>query len=321
MFQIQNRQGTGPMDFVSAWKAVSIVMTGAFGVLGLIKDFKDKDTGKVTGWGRVSLAGIILSSSLGVAAQLKETSDQEKTRVDAAKQTFALLQNTAQAIKGIQRTLSPLTEPVISLDFDTPCSNEMYKPICERVKSTSIHFPLPRGEVFEGLPKLPANIKLKSLIRFYFFQQQKQTDELIKTIRKQPGSEPQSDGVLVGVLWNIDSDLEMECEFALDDENQAVVYPSYTQGDNVRLVLNGTPRFKHNKGTISSILDLRETTIVMFTDKKDWALLDLSMAFKSGQRFSITANKMERIDTLVYRYVYPREFDSGDWEFFGSRFH
>ena len=30
------------MDFVSIWKAASIILTGAFGVLGLLTDFKDK---------------------------------------------------------------------------------------------------------------------------------------------------------------------------------------------------------------------------------------------------------------------------------------
>jgi hypothetical protein len=67
------------MDFVAAWKATSIVLTGAFGILGLLKDFKDKNTGRVTVWGRISLAGILLSTSLGVVAQLKESTDQRKS--------------------------------------------------------------------------------------------------------------------------------------------------------------------------------------------------------------------------------------------------
>jgi len=60
---------------LSYWKAISIVSTGAFGMLGLLKDFKDKKTNKVTRWGYVSLIGIIVSTFLGVAAQLKESTD------------------------------------------------------------------------------------------------------------------------------------------------------------------------------------------------------------------------------------------------------
>lgn len=47
------------MDFVSVWKALSIVVTGAFGILGLLRDFKDKLTNKITSWGKVSLIGIL----------------------------------------------------------------------------------------------------------------------------------------------------------------------------------------------------------------------------------------------------------------------
>jgi hypothetical protein len=56
----------------------SILLTGAFGILGLLKEFKDKETGRITKWGGVSLVGILLSSILGVAAQL-QTSWAEET--------------------------------------------------------------------------------------------------------------------------------------------------------------------------------------------------------------------------------------------------
>jgi hypothetical protein len=65
------------MDFVSAWKASAIVLTGGFGILGL---FKDKDSHKVTVPGYISLVGIIVSTLFGVAAQLKESSDAEKAK-------------------------------------------------------------------------------------------------------------------------------------------------------------------------------------------------------------------------------------------------
>ncbi len=48
------------MDFVSAWKASSIVLTGAFGILGLLTEFKEKQTGKITRWGYISLGGIVI---------------------------------------------------------------------------------------------------------------------------------------------------------------------------------------------------------------------------------------------------------------------
>lgn len=118
------------MDWVSLWKAVSIVLTGAFGVLGLLKDYKDRATGKITIAGRISLVGILLSSTFGVLVQLKERSDQERARAETARQTLALAQNTARTVKDLQRMLSPLEEPRLSFFFTLACNGD-FKDVCE----------------------------------------------------------------------------------------------------------------------------------------------------------------------------------------------
>jgi hypothetical protein len=67
------------MDFVSAWKIISIGSTGAFGILGLVTEFKDPITKRLTRWGMVSLSGTVFSTLLGTAAQFKEASDQQNS--------------------------------------------------------------------------------------------------------------------------------------------------------------------------------------------------------------------------------------------------
>lgn len=47
------------IDFVPAWKAIAIALTGAFGILGLVTEFREpnpkhheqKHTGKISIWG------------------------------------------------------------------------------------------------------------------------------------------------------------------------------------------------------------------------------------------------------------------------------
>jgi len=116
------------MDFVTAWKATSIVLTGAFGVLGLLKDFKDKKTGQVTKWGKLSLAGILLSSGFGVIAQFKESSRQEKSRQATANQTL-------ETVKDLQRILSRLDDLRVNVGFYLPCDNPKYKAFCLAMNS------------------------------------------------------------------------------------------------------------------------------------------------------------------------------------------
>jgi hypothetical protein len=114
------------MDFVSVWKAVSIVLTGAFGMLGLLKSFKDKDTDKITPWGWVSLIGIVLSTSFGTAAQLVESSD-------AAQRSLAISTKTEQGLLDLKRILSPFDVPTIAADFKIDCSGKRFRAFCKRL--------------------------------------------------------------------------------------------------------------------------------------------------------------------------------------------
>jgi hypothetical protein len=109
------------MDFVAAWKAISIALTGAFGILGLATEFKNKHTKKITKWGWVSLVGIIVSSVCGVAAQLKESHD------DAAK-SLDLAQKSSQTLNNIQKLLAPTIEnPRVEAIFTVLCKNQARK--------------------------------------------------------------------------------------------------------------------------------------------------------------------------------------------------
>lgn len=107
------------MDFVAAWKAISIVFTGAFGILGLLKDFRNKHTKQITKWGYISLAGILISTICGVAAQLKASRDEAS--------------QTLRTVTNIQRLLSPLTDAKYTVQFAVACDSATFKQMCNDV--------------------------------------------------------------------------------------------------------------------------------------------------------------------------------------------
>src|SRR5258708_39813537 len=96
------------LNFVDWWKAISIVLTGFFGVLGLLTNFKDKNTGRITKWGKFSLAGILVSICMGVAAQLKEVTAQQKARDESALKTLQIVTATQTTLHNLERSLAPL---------------------------------------------------------------------------------------------------------------------------------------------------------------------------------------------------------------------
>ena len=124
---LQTNQSRCAMDFVSIWKAVSIVVTGFFGGLALLIDFKDKTSNRITTWGYVSLLGIVCSTAFGVAAQLKETNDKAREHQTTLEQTLTLAKNTRDSIVNIKRVLSAIDEPVVEIRYVSPCPTKNKK--------------------------------------------------------------------------------------------------------------------------------------------------------------------------------------------------
>jgi hypothetical protein len=125
-------------NFVPALKTVSILFAGAFGILGLVKNFKKKvideesntTVQKITKWGWVSLIGIVFSTVFGFAAQIKESVDENKAKQQTTAQTVALVTKEDLAVDNIQRMLSPLDEPTVTFMFDIPCEHLKYSALC-----------------------------------------------------------------------------------------------------------------------------------------------------------------------------------------------
>jgi hypothetical protein len=131
------------MNFPAIWKAVSIVVTGSFGVLGLLKEFKDKETKKITRWGYVSLTGILLSTILGTTAQLIESQSDARKTVENSSQTLTLLTD-------VKRLLTPFDEPEISIIFPIPCDEDRFATFCKNGAQISqkIHGPTIQDRLF-----------------------------------------------------------------------------------------------------------------------------------------------------------------------------
>jgi hypothetical protein len=116
------------MDIVSGWKSVSIALTGVFGILGLLTEFKNKDTKKITGWGWVSLTGIVLSSVCGVAVQRKETIDASKRAADNLNRAVTTLQNTSQTVTSMNRFMATLVGATVDVDYSLDCALKLSEP-------------------------------------------------------------------------------------------------------------------------------------------------------------------------------------------------
>jgi len=116
------------METVIDWgllvlKFLSIGLTGVFGVMALLVQYKDAN-GNITRWGRIALIGVL--GSTGVAATttglelLKGAAQAART----AKQTLEQTQKTARIIDDINRSLHPLKDIEFSFWANVSLQND-----------------------------------------------------------------------------------------------------------------------------------------------------------------------------------------------------
>src|SRR5262249_33005708 len=74
----------------------------------------------------------LVSTMVGIAAQVKESSDQEKKQAEATQQTLQIVTTTQKSLQGIERSLSAIDEPLVSAIFDVPCEG-IYLQFCDEV--------------------------------------------------------------------------------------------------------------------------------------------------------------------------------------------
>jgi hypothetical protein len=117
-------------NFLRWYKPLSLLFTGAFGILGLLKNFKesrldpatDVRVERITRWGLVSMIGIIFSTGLGIAAQRAEDESNRHKEEDTVTAALNLSKKSDVALERLARLSSPSVEGIqFSARYNLPC--------------------------------------------------------------------------------------------------------------------------------------------------------------------------------------------------------
>lgn len=166
------------MDFYPALKAVSMVATGVFGVIGVLTDYKDaKD--RVTTWGKIAIIGILISATLSLALYAMEASrateagEEAKTQYDETQIKLSRSLLASRRLLGLQQTSlhnsesleAKLAEAVERLDGIKKKSEEMARKqaitltVQRRLVSTGEH--LQFWQIRTSLPLMPLTVRFQ----------------------------------------------------------------------------------------------------------------------------------------------------------------
>jgi hypothetical protein len=116
-------------------KAVGIVLAGGFSILGLLTEFKDKRTHRVTRWGRIALYGIVSSTLVSL---LSQTLESWKANADNLSATLA----TQNQLSALNRVLTQIADIHIHYRFALPLNDtsleDYHKRLMEAAKDSPV---------------------------------------------------------------------------------------------------------------------------------------------------------------------------------------
>lgn len=101
-------------------KIIGTALSGAFGLLGLLTDFRDPSTKRITRWGKVAFWGIILSTIIALVSQVLESAKATRDARASSEATQAQLKKSDIILREVDRTLNPLVDVRISYWMRVP---------------------------------------------------------------------------------------------------------------------------------------------------------------------------------------------------------
>jgi hypothetical protein len=255
--------GAPSMDPVSIWKAVSIAVTGAFGILGLLKDFKDKH-GHITRWGRISLAGILASTICGVAAQIKETSDQKTAQANAEEQTLGI-------VTDIKRMLQPFADPSVYIKLSVSCGLEDYRKFCDSLPSDGSQVITSDASAQEQKfwANWPGGSQAQLQLQIYLFREEDAANEFEKKENSDSNSDLDAASNLADLILDV-----LSTNYAQDKSLEARRDPKSSQFELI--VAYDKPSFERNNGEIVSISDFHCANMIVVGWNKELSTMTLT---------------------------------------------
>jgi hypothetical protein len=84
------------------WKVASLAIATALGIIALFGDFREKD-GSLTRWGKLSLAGLLLSGLVGVGAEIVDSQQKFREANETNAKLQTLIAENQKLIQGNQQ--------------------------------------------------------------------------------------------------------------------------------------------------------------------------------------------------------------------------
>lgn len=249
------------MDLPEIWKIASIPLTGAFAILGLSTETKDKETGKLNKWGITALAGILVSTTGGVASQWIDSENNIKNAITASDNQKYLRGQLNIANDQILKILTPLEGAAIDFEIKFNCSDKRFTQFCkDAINSAHYGYDIDGDAEQFHFSKLKLNIPMKiSILHGHKSLQHIDQDETDSVYAPSDEGADYSN-TSVSVQWEMPNP-KLPAGWGATEDCQSKTHPSVEQC----MLMKGVSSIdiEEPDGTIVGVPDLKNTTIIL----------------------------------------------------------
>lgn len=280
---------------------LSIILSGVLGMFGVVFNYKDKETGKITRNGRTALSLLFVSLGLGLTSKIVEQNLKQKAEASeatrariAAEQSLRVSRNVERVVNAIQ-TIS--VDADFEIEFDSPVFARFRGEIQKRIGESWDDRDFSPNELAGKIP----SVAWKQLIRDLLL-----VDPILKIYPK---------GSLIPECISEEQHTPLELDIPLDVDNFEI--PQQEAG--LRINYDGAINIGRGDSTqILSLIDFKGATIVgyMFlATKEEIKIIDTSASVKNAipleKNFPVTAWKFDSItfDFDNGRRIYVHSFE------------
>jgi hypothetical protein len=115
------------MDLIlTILKVGGILVSGALGILGTTTETRDKETNRLTSWGKWALCLTVAGFAVALGAQIFETLKQKNEEIESRKRTETMLKRLGETVDGIDRIVTPITGSIsVNAVYELPANDSI----------------------------------------------------------------------------------------------------------------------------------------------------------------------------------------------------
>ena len=136
---------------LSLLKLLGILLSGIFGILGLLTEYKDKETGKTTPWGKLALVGISITTIFALAVECLESRKSTHEAQDARLIARFQAERSNEILADVRRSLDPLTNVRVSYAFKFPMNVPQFSRYRSRLRNAIDMLTMPDRSLHKNL--------------------------------------------------------------------------------------------------------------------------------------------------------------------------